>query len=77
MMSAHFAALLASLAIFATTLLLWPISWLVKRRYPDGGDSGEVRRLRLLIRAAATLDVLYLVGWMAGSGSRDVSSASI
>jgi CubicO group peptidase (beta-lactamase class C family) len=57
--------LLGSLAILALTVLLWPISWLVKRRYPQPADSAEVRRLRLLIRVAATFDVLYLASWMA------------
>jgi hypothetical protein len=45
MISAHLAALLASLAILVMTLPLWPISWLVKRRYPNRADSGEARRL--------------------------------
>lgn len=31
--------LLASLAILAVTLLVWPISWLLKRRYPNAADS--------------------------------------
>lgn len=56
--------LLSSLVILALAVLLWPISWLVKRRYPQPADSREVRRLRLLIRAAATFNVLYLVAWM-------------
>jgi CubicO group peptidase (beta-lactamase class C family) len=61
----NLSVLLGSLAILALTVLLWPISWLVKRRYPQPADSTEVRRLRLLIRVAATFDVLYLASWMA------------
>jgi len=60
----NLSVLLGSLAILAWTVLLWPISWFVKRRYSHPADSTEVRRLRLLTRAAATFDVLYLVGWL-------------
>lgn len=60
----NLSVLVGSLVILALTVLLWPISWLVKRRYPHPADSTEVRRLRLLIRVATTFDVLYLVGWM-------------
>ena len=61
----YVSALLVSLAILALTLLLWPISWLLTRRYPRLADSTEVRRhVRLLLRAAAAFDVLYLAGWM-------------
>jgi CubicO group peptidase (beta-lactamase class C family) len=60
----NLSVLLGSLLILGSTVLLWPISWLVKRRYSHVTDSTEVRRLRLLIRAAASFDVLYLVGWM-------------
>jgi CubicO group peptidase (beta-lactamase class C family) len=60
----NLSVLLGSLAVLTLTVLLWPISWLVKRRYPHPADPPEVRRLRLLIRAAATFDVLYLIAWM-------------
>jgi CubicO group peptidase (beta-lactamase class C family) len=60
----NLSVLLGSLAILTLTVLLWPISWLVKRRYPHPADPPEVRRLRLLIRAAATFEVLYLIAWM-------------
>jgi hypothetical protein len=56
--------LLGSLALLALTVVAWPISWLVKRRYPQAAESGVVRRLRLLIRLAAVLEVLYVVAWM-------------
>jgi CubicO group peptidase (beta-lactamase class C family) len=60
----NLSVLLGSFVILGLTVLLWPISWLVKRRYSPAADSTEVRRLRLLIRAAASFDVLYLIGWM-------------
>jgi CubicO group peptidase (beta-lactamase class C family) len=60
----NLSVLLVSLAILAVTVLLWPISWLVKRHYPRTASSAEVRRLRLLVRAAVTFNVLYLVGWL-------------
>jgi CubicO group peptidase (beta-lactamase class C family) len=60
----NLSVLLVSLAILALTVLRWPISWLVKRHYPHPADSTEVRRLRLLIRAAVMFNVLYVVGWM-------------
>ena len=46
------------------TLLLWPLSWLLRR-----GDaaqstvSAEVRRLRLYERGAAAVGLVYLIGW--------------
>src|SRR5262249_27260399 len=58
----NLSVLVASFAILALTVLLWPISWLVKRHYHLPADSAEVRRLRLLICAVATFNVLYLAG---------------
>jgi CubicO group peptidase (beta-lactamase class C family) len=60
----NLSVLLGSLLILALAVLLWPISWLVKRRYPQPADATRVRRLRLLVRAAATFNVLYLLAWM-------------
>jgi len=57
--------LLSALVILVVTVLAWPISWLVRRsRGKQSNDSTVVRRLRLLTRAAAVVDLLYLAAWM-------------
>jgi hypothetical protein len=56
--------LLFSAVVLLWTLVLWPLSWLLRR-----GDaaqstvSAEVRRLRLDQRGAAAVDLVYLIGW--------------
>jgi CubicO group peptidase (beta-lactamase class C family) len=57
--------LLGSLAILAVTLLLWPISWLVRRKYGRPPESAELRRLRLLFRIAVIVELLYAAAWVA------------
>jgi len=56
---------LSSFAILAVTVIAWPISSIVRRRLGvKTGDSIELRRLRLITRAAAAFDVVYLAAWM-------------
>ena len=57
--------LLGAFGILALTVILWPISWLVRRGYGvRSRQSPAVRRVRLYARLAAVFDVLYLLGWM-------------
>jgi CubicO group peptidase (beta-lactamase class C family) len=57
--------LLGAFAILALAVILWPISWLVRRGYSLASRQAlPVRRVRLYARLAAVFDVLYLLGWM-------------
>jgi CubicO group peptidase (beta-lactamase class C family) len=56
--------LLASIAILAVTVMLWPIVVLVRRRYARPPDAPEVRRLRRWIGAAVIVALLYVIGWI-------------
>jgi CubicO group peptidase (beta-lactamase class C family) len=53
-----------SLAILAWELVLWPLAPLLRRgeRAPSGVPM-NARRLRLVMRVAAVIDVVYLAGW--------------
>jgi CubicO group peptidase (beta-lactamase class C family) len=63
--SLNLTVLLGSLAILIVTIVAWPIIWILRRRLEvHASDSMELRRLRFLTRAAATLDVLYLLAWI-------------
>ncbi len=54
--------LIASMAIFAVTLLFWPINVLLRRHYGERLSlSLEYRRARRLIRTVCALDILLLV----------------
>lgn len=57
--------LLGSLAILTVTLLLWPVSWLLRRSYGRPPESRELRRLRLLIGVAVIVQLLYAAAWVA------------
>jgi CubicO group peptidase (beta-lactamase class C family) len=54
---------IGALVILLIAVIAWPISWLV-RRSADRRPIKELRRLRLLMRAAAAADLLYLAAWM-------------
>jgi len=56
--------LLASLAILAVTVILWPIRALVRRRYGRSADPKELRRLRRWVGAAVVFVLLYVVAWI-------------
>ena len=48
----------------AWTLLLWPLSPLLRRgERAASGLAPEVRRLRLFVRGAAAVDMAWLFGW--------------
>lgn len=62
--SLNLPVLLGSFAILAWTLLLWPLSPLLRRgERAASGLSPEVRRLRLVVRGAAAVDMAWLFGW--------------
>lgn len=53
-----------SLLVIVATLLLWPLSALLRRAdRATSGASGEVRRLRKVQRIAVAVDAAYLLGW--------------
>jgi CubicO group peptidase (beta-lactamase class C family) len=56
--------LLASLAILAVTVILWPIAAFVRRSYGRPADSKEVRRLRLWIGAVVVFELLFVAAWI-------------
>jgi CubicO group peptidase (beta-lactamase class C family) len=56
--------LMFSAAVLLWTLILWPLSALLRRGdAAPSGVSPEVRRLRLYQRGAAAVDLVYLIGW--------------
>jgi len=56
--------LLGSMAILALTLLLWPVVFGLRRHYQRAPVyAPQWRRARLLLRVAATVDLLWLIGW--------------
>jgi hypothetical protein len=56
--------LVASLLILALTVVLWPISAIVRRRFGRPPASGELRRLRVWVAGAVGLVVLYVIAWI-------------
>jgi len=56
--------LLASLAILAVTVILWPMKALVRRRYGRPADPQELRRLRRWVGAVVVFVVLYVAAWI-------------
>ena len=56
--------LVASLAILALMVILWPIAVLVRRRYGRPADSKELRRLRLWVGAVVVFVLLYVIAWI-------------
>src|SRR6201999_3512326 len=58
--------LLASAAILFWSLVLWPLSPLLRRGEPaPSAASPTLRRLRLYLHGAALFDALFLVAWTA------------
>jgi CubicO group peptidase (beta-lactamase class C family) len=56
--------LAGSLLILALTVLLWPVSYFLRRHYQHAfAGPVEGRRLQTFLRIAATFDVLWLVCW--------------
>ena len=57
--------LYVSVAVLLLTLLYWPASWFVRRRYKaELGVAGNARRAYRATRVMAGLDVAVLVGWL-------------
>ena len=56
--------LVASLLILASTVVLWPISAIVRRRFGRPPASGELQRLRVWVAAAVGLVVFYVIAWI-------------
>lgn len=56
--------IIASLVVIALTLILWPVMALVRRHYGQGLTlSAQQRRLRLLVRLACLLIVVFFAGY--------------
>jgi hypothetical protein len=63
--SLNLTVLVVSLAMLLWTILLWPLSALLRRADRASiGVSAEVQRLRLCMRGAVAFDLLYLLGWL-------------
>jgi len=56
--------LCGALLIIALTVVLWPISAIIRWRYRRPAASKEVRRLRTLIGVAVILVVVYVIAWI-------------
>lgn len=57
-------ALIGSTLILALAVLLWPVSYFVRRHYHLAlACSPEARRLRTFLRIAAAFDLLWLASW--------------
>jgi CubicO group peptidase (beta-lactamase class C family) len=62
--SLNLTVMLLSIAVLAVTVVLWPISWLVRRHYHAPAEVPEVRRLQRWLRITVIVDVLYVVAWL-------------
>jgi len=51
----------ASFVVLISAVILWPISYLVRRHYQRSPSDG--RKFRIILRAAALFDILWLVAW--------------
>lgn len=66
----NYTILIFSLVVIALTLLLWPISAMIRRHYdkPLTLDP-RARRMRLILRVVCLLDVLFVVGFVTALSS--------
>jgi hypothetical protein len=62
--SLNLTVLVASIAILALTVVVWPITAIVRRRYGRPPASQEVRRLRGWIGAVVILELAYVIAWI-------------
>jgi CubicO group peptidase (beta-lactamase class C family) len=62
--SLNLTVIVASIAMLALTVVVWPITALVRRRYGRPAASQEVRRLRRWIGAVVIIDLLYVIAWI-------------
>jgi CubicO group peptidase (beta-lactamase class C family) len=56
--------LVGSLLILALAAVLWPLSAILRRRYGRPRASGELRRLQMLVGAAVSLEIVYVIAWI-------------
>lgn len=57
--------LVVSFLVLAGAVLLWPVSYLVRRHYRLAAQPVETRRMRTLLRVAAAFAVVWLIAWSA------------
>jgi hypothetical protein len=57
--------LVGSFLVLAGAVLLWPVSYLVRRHYRPAAQPVETQRMRSLLRVAAAFDVVWLIAWSA------------
>jgi len=57
--------LVGSFLVLAVAVLLWPVSYLVRRHYRATVQPLERQRMRTFLRVAACFDVVWLVAWSA------------
>ena len=62
--SLNLTVLVASVAILASTVVVWPITAIVRRRYGRPPASQEVRRLRGWIGGVVILELAYVIAWI-------------
>ena len=62
--SLNLTVLVASVAILALTVVVWPITAIVRRRYGRPPASQEVRRLRGWIGGVVILELAYVIAWI-------------
>jgi CubicO group peptidase (beta-lactamase class C family) len=62
--SLNLTVLVASLVMLVSTVVLWPVSAIIRRRYGRPPAPQEVRRLRVLIGAVVILMLLYVIAWI-------------
>jgi CubicO group peptidase (beta-lactamase class C family) len=57
--------LVGSFLVLAGAVLLWPVTYLVRRHYRLAAQPVEKQRMRTLLRVAAAFDVVWLLAWSA------------
>ena len=55
--------LVGSFLVLAGAVLLWPISYFVRRHYRSAAPPVETQRMRRLLRVAAAFDIVWLIAW--------------
>jgi CubicO group peptidase (beta-lactamase class C family) len=62
--SLNLTVMLGSIVILALTIILWLISWRVRRHYRAPAEAPEVQRLRRWLGIAVIVEVLYVAAWI-------------
>jgi hypothetical protein len=55
--------LVGSFLVLAGAVLLWPVSYLVRRHYRPAAQPAEKQRMRTVLRVAAAFDIAWLIAW--------------